>query len=116
MGEQWFREAARWRSRSLVARDGQTIGTIAAVFPGRSGQTAWVLVHTGFFGIRATVVPVVGAIVDGEDIRVPYRKSFVSKAPNIEPAPRLTRDQSERLCDYYGAPAADDPPGDCAPT
>jgi uncharacterized protein (TIGR02271 family) len=103
MSEHTALEAEKWRHRTLLDSDGDKIGTVADVyFEATTEQPEWVLVHTGFFGTRQTIVPIVRAQMRGEDVTVPYEKSFVKDAPNIDADQELSPDEELKLSEYYG--------------
>jgi sporulation protein YlmC with PRC-barrel domain len=69
---------------NVIAQDGDKIGSIGQVFlDDTSGQPEWVTVNTGFFGTGESFVPLRGAEVSGNDLRVPYDKAKVKDAPRI---------------------------------
>jgi uncharacterized protein (TIGR02271 family) len=60
------------------------------------------LVHTGLFGTRETIVPISSASTRGDDLVVPYEKSFVKDAPNVGSDEELSDEDEARLAEYYG--------------
>ncbi|WP_241249823.1 PRC-barrel domain-containing protein [Rhodococcus sp. X156] len=83
--------------------DGHKIGAIGQIYLDNStGEPAWVTVRTGLFGTRDSFVPLAEASVDGDDLRVPYPKSMVKDAPNVEADGELTPAEEDQLYRYYG--------------
>jgi uncharacterized protein (TIGR02271 family) len=89
--------------RDVYDRDGNKIGSIGQIYADHSGQPSWASVHTGLFGMKETLVPLHGAGMQGDDVRVAYDKATVKDAPNIdkdtdEP---LQGDEVRRLYEHY---------------
>lgn len=83
--------------------DGEKIGSVGQVYlDNHSGQPAWVTVKTGLFGTKASFVPLAEASVDGRDLRVPYDKETIKKAPNVDADGELTPAEEDELYRYYG--------------
>ncbi len=74
-----FTEAYDFRGRTLVARDGERIGTVDAVHGGD-----WALVRRGLFGGRRAFVPLVGATPKGEAVEVAVAGDAVQAAPPVD--------------------------------
>ena len=92
----------QWIGRKLVGRDGSKIGRIDQVYVDeRSGQPAWMTVHTGLLGTRTSFVPMREATPSGDDLAVPYTKDEVKNAPNIEPHDGLVATDEQQLDAYY---------------
>jgi hypothetical protein len=95
--------AAGWRGHELIDRDGDKIGTIESVYVDRqTDQPEWLTVKTGLFGSRQTFVPIRDATSEGEIVRVPFEKSHVKDAPNIDPEQELSQDEERELYQHYG--------------
>jgi uncharacterized protein (TIGR02271 family) len=67
-----------------------------------TGEPAWALVKTGLFGSASTFVPLSGATRDDDGLRVPYEKSHVKDAPNMEADGQLSEEEEARLYQHYG--------------
>jgi uncharacterized protein (TIGR02271 family) len=92
-----------WYDRTLVDSEGAKIGRIADVyFDNDSQRPEWALVHTGLFGTRETIVPIASVSTRGDDLVVPYKKSFVKEAPNVGSDEELSDADEARLAEYYG--------------
>jgi len=82
--------------------DGEKIGSVGQVYlDNQSGQPAWVTVKTGMFGSKASFVPLAEATVEGADLRVPYDKETIKKAPNVDADGDLTPAEEDELYRYY---------------
>ena len=83
--------------------DGSKIGSVGQIYlDNESGNPEWVTVKTGMFGGSASFVPLSEAEVDGGNLRVPYDKSKVKDAPNIDDDAELSPEEEDRLYEYYG--------------
>jgi uncharacterized protein (TIGR02271 family) len=92
-----------WYDRTIVDTEGAKIGRIADVYFDQDSQRPdWALVHTGLFGTRETIVPITSASMRGDDLVVPYMKSFVKDAPNVESDEELSDADEATLAEYYG--------------
>ncbi|WP_153504388.1 DUF2382 domain-containing protein [Cumulibacter manganitolerans] len=83
-------------------RDGDKIGSVGTLYTDDdSGRPSWVTVNTGLFGTNETFVPLREARVSGDEIHVPYEKSYVKDAPNVAADQHLSLDEERRLYEYY---------------
>lgn len=87
---------------TVYDQDGDKIGGVAQVYlDDHTGQPSWATVKTGFFGTKETFVPLDDASISGEEIRVPYTKSFVKDAPNMDADTHLDEAEEAELYRYY---------------
>jgi hypothetical protein len=95
--------AVGWRGHELVDRDGDKIGPIAEIYlDADTNAPEWATVKTGLFGTRQSFVPIRDATSEGELVRVPFEKSQVKDAPNIDPQQQLSRAEERELYEHYG--------------
>jgi uncharacterized protein (TIGR02271 family) len=97
------------QARELIGRDlttesGEKIGRIGQIFlDDETGRPEWVTVHTGLFGTSESFVPLTDANVGDAGLTVPYDKSRIKDAPNIDvDAGHLSREEEAQLYEYYG--------------
>jgi uncharacterized protein (TIGR02271 family) len=103
---------AEWRGQDLLDNDGQKIGTIDEIYvDSRTEQPEWALVKTGLFGGKGTFVPLSQANPTGDGVQVPYEKSHVKDAPNIEPDGELSQSEERTLYEHYDVDYGDDEAG-----
>src|ERR671916_292319 len=96
-------ELQSWHGRTLIARDGDKIGSIGDVYlDDRTGRPEWLTVKTGLFGMRESFVPTAEARADGDVVRVPYEKSQVKDSPNVDADGALSQEEEARLYRHYG--------------
>jgi len=86
----------------VVGSDGEHIGKIGQVYlDSVSNQISWVTVRTGWFGMSESFVPMDHAIIDADQVTVPYDKLMIRNAPNGEIGLPLTVEQEDELYRYY---------------
>jgi len=90
--------------RDLTTENGEKIGRIGQIFlDDETGRPEWVTVHTGLFGTSESFVPLADASVSDAGCTVPYDKSRIKDAPNIDvDAGHLSREEEGQLYEYYG--------------
>ena len=87
---------------TVVANDGDKIGTVGQVFVDDvTGEPTWVTAKTGLFGTSETFVPLNAATVEGDTVRVPYDKGMVKDAPRVDADQHLSEAEEEELYRYY---------------
>jgi len=87
---------------NVLGSDGEKIGSIGQVYlDDQTGEPSWVTAKTGLFGTSESFVPLQGADVDGDDVRVPYTKQHVKDAPRIESDGNLSPEEEDRLYSHY---------------
>jgi stress response protein YsnF len=92
-----------WRGGTVVDRDGDKIGSVDEIYlDDETQEPEWLAVKTGLFGSNLTFVPLAQAERSGEDIRVPYEKSQVKDAPNVEADGQLSEQEEAELHRHYG--------------
>lgn len=95
-------QAADLMGATAYDQDGDKIGKVGQVFfDDATGRPEWVTVNTGFFGTNENFVPLRDASFEGGDLRLPYEKSRVKDAPQIEAAGHLEPDDEDELYRYY---------------
>ena len=92
-----------WRGQELLDNDGEKIGKIEEIYlDTETNEPEWALVKTGLFGGKGTFVPLSQASASGDGVRVPFEKSHVKDAPNIDPDGELSHSEERRLYEHYG--------------
>ncbi|KNC17238.1 photosystem reaction center subunit H [Arthrobacter sp. RIT-PI-e] len=87
---------------NVLGTDGEKIGSIGQVYlDDQTGEPSWVTAKTGLFGTSESFVPLQGADVEGDDVRVPYTKQHVKDAPRIESDGNLSPEEEDRLYSHY---------------
>lgn len=92
---------------TVVDKDGDKVGKVGQIYlDDQTDQPSFATVNTGLFGTKETFVPLTGAQVEGDTIRVPYEKSFIKDAPNMDADGHLGEREQDELFRYYGAGGA----------
>lgn len=95
-------QVTRLHGGAVYDQDGDKIGSVGQVYlDDETGRPAWATVSTGWFGTKETFVPLDRADLRGDDIHVPYTKSHVKDAPNIEADGHISPDEEAELYRYY---------------
>lgn len=96
-------QAQSWIGRRACDANGDKIGSIETVYlDDATGEPEWFAVNTGLFGTHVSFVPVEGAEVTGDELRLPYDKAFVKDAPRVDADGHLDEGEEEVLYRYYG--------------
>ncbi len=81
---------------------GDKIGKVGQVYvDDQTGEPDWVTVNTGLFGMSESFVPLQGASVEGDGLRVAYAKDQVKDAPRVDTDGHLDVADEERLYAHY---------------
>src|SRR5215217_9636778 len=76
----------RLQKADVIGRDGTKLGTVSAVYyDNNTDHPAWVAVRTGLFGTHVSVVPLVAAELQGEELYVPFDKQQLKSEPHHDP-------------------------------
>ncbi|KUP98072.1 YsnF/AvaK domain-containing protein [Thermobifida cellulosilytica] len=87
----------------LIDQDGHSVGRIGQVYrDDQTHQPTWVTVQTGMFGSQESFVPLAGAEITDEDLRVPFSKSLIKDSPRFEAGGHLSPEQEAQLYRHYG--------------
>lgn len=98
-----YDEIRQWQDRDLYDRNSEKIGTIDDVYLDTdTRRPEWVLVNTGFLGLKSNFVPATEIEQRDGRLVVPYDKSMVKDAPNVDADAELSDEEEIRLYDYYG--------------
>ncbi|MEU5994883.1 PRC and DUF2382 domain-containing protein [Spirillospora sp. NPDC047418] len=88
---------------SVSDTNGTKVGTIKQVYLNDdSGSPEWVTVHTGWFGMRESFVPLSGSRKNKDMLQVPYDKETIKGAPNVDADEHLSHAQIVDLYRHYG--------------
>lgn len=88
---------------TAIDREGHKIGSIAMIYlDDTTKEPAWASVHTGWFGTTESLVPLDGAIFDGDLLKVAFAKEQVKQAPVIVVDTHLSIDDERELYRHYG--------------
>lgn len=92
-----------WAGTEVVDRDGEKIGKLEDVhFETVSGEARFGCVKTGFLGRSLKLVPLAGATLSREHVRVAYTREQVKDAPSAEAGAALEPAAETELARHYG--------------
>lgn len=95
-------------ARELIGSDlhasDDKVGRIGQIYlDDQTGKPEWATVNTGFFGTSESFVPLTDAHRGDGGLAVPYTKSQIKDAPNVDPdSGHLSEDQEAELYRHYG--------------
>ena len=85
------------REREVIDVDGESLGHAEDLYADqRTGEAVFLLVRGGRFGTKLHFVPVEGAEIEGEKIRVAFSGDKVNNAPNISADESLSPSEEEQ--------------------
>lgn len=88
---------------NVIDSTGDKVGSVGQVYVTNEGQEpSWVTVNTGLFGTKETFIPLSEAQFADGDLRVPYEKSFIKDAPNVDEDGEISQEEEAELYRYYG--------------
>jgi hypothetical protein len=95
-----------WRGEKVIDPDGSKIGDLEAVYVDvATDQPAFATVRVGFVSRhRLVFVPLDGATVRPDAVRVRYDKKLVSDAPSIDTDGELAATDEPGVFAYYNLP------------
>lgn len=96
---------------SVVGQGGDKLGKVSQVYlDDETGKPEWATIAPGgLFGGRESFVPLRESTLSGSEITVPYDKSTVKDAPDVNPDAEghISKDQEAKLYEYYGMKYSD---------
>src|SRR3954447_8106310 len=97
----------------VLDADGAKVGTVTEVFlDDDTDRPSWVSVRTGWFGTNESLVPLRGAEIAADHIRVSYDKATIKAAPRSDDGEPLSRDDEGTLYRHYDAAGRSEVPGE----
>jgi uncharacterized protein (TIGR02271 family) len=99
-------QIADLNGRDVYGSDGEKIGRVGEVYlDDDTGRPEWVTINTGLLGTKTNFAPLANAEVTDNGLTVPFDKTTVKDAPNVDPDNgHLSRDEERGLYEYYGLP------------
>jgi len=97
-----FEDFSAWTGRDVLAPDGDRLGAVELIFLDEAtDRPEWVLVRLDDAD-TASFVPLAGASVEEQAIRVEQDRERIAAAPRLEVEDTLTVTQCRRLYEHYG--------------
>jgi uncharacterized protein (TIGR02271 family) len=92
-----------FRGQDLVDRDGSKLGSIEEIYlDAETNEPEWALINTGLFGNKRTFVPIRDASEADGSLQVPFEKSTVKDAPQVDANGQLSQREESELYRHYG--------------
>lgn len=87
---------------NIVSVEGVRVGRIDHIFIDQAGgQPLWVSIGEGQSGLAGSLVPLIGAHVEGNDLVVAFSKDIIKDSPQIDAHDQLVLKQENELVKYY---------------
>jgi uncharacterized protein (TIGR02271 family) len=87
----------------VVDPDGEKVGTVKQVYVDQQdGHPLFPSVSTGLFGSSESFVPLEGAELTGDELRVAHDKGRIKDAPRVEADAELSDEEQDRIFEHYG--------------
>ncbi|KUL31930.1 MULTISPECIES: PRC-barrel domain-containing protein [Actinoplanes] len=95
-----------WRGHKVIDPSGDKIGELEAVYVDTaSDEPSFITVRVGFIGRhRLVFVPLAGATVKPDALRVQFPKKLAGEAPSIDVDGELTAVDEPTVFAHYGLP------------
>lgn len=91
-----------WRELEVIDSDGERLGHLADIYRDETtGDAAFLLIRGGRFGNKLHFVPIEGATLEGDIVRVNFAADEVNSAPNISADESLSHGEEQRLYRHY---------------
>ncbi len=92
-----------WYGQDVVDNDGEKVGKLEEVFTDiKSKEPTIGSVKTGLFGRKLTLVPLEGATLTRDHLRLPYTKDQIKGAPQADGGGQLNGESERDIFNYYG--------------
>lgn len=105
-GDMHVERVDEWIGQEVVDRDGEKVGKLEEVFFDLDTQTPTVgAVKSGLLGRKVHLVPLAGASLGREHVRIDFPAEAVKDAPAPGENGELTRADEEALFGHYGVSA-----------
>lgn len=93
----------RLTGMDVIGPNSEKIGSVDTPYvDDRTNQPSFVSVDTGLFGLKSSFVPLQGARIDGDALRVAYDEDRVKDAPRISEDEHLSPEEESQLYRHYG--------------
>jgi hypothetical protein len=94
---------SEWRGQDVLDPEDHRVGRLEEIYYDRHANSpGFACVKTGLFGRRLSFVPLTGASMSRDHIRVAYPADEIKRAPNVEPDGQLTAEEEAALFAHYG--------------
>src|SRR3954451_9553632 len=92
-----------WRGQSVVDPDGEKVGSLEELFyDAETDLPTFIAVKSGLISKHLTLVPLAGATVGRDYVRVAHTKALIKNAPNHDTDVELTTEDETNAYSHYG--------------
>ncbi len=92
----------QWQGHDVIDSSGDKLGKIDDIYLDQeTDKPEWALVSVGG---SASLVPLAGAVAEGDQIRVAFDTAKVKGAPDVLADDELSQEEEKQLYAYYGLP------------
>ncbi|MGI8801709.1 MAG: PRC-barrel domain containing protein [Solirubrobacteraceae bacterium] len=83
---------SQWRGQDVLDPEDNRVGRLEEIYHDRQSPASpgFACVKTGLFGRRLSFVPLAGASMARDHVRVAYPASQIKRAPSVDPDGQLT--------------------------
>jgi uncharacterized protein YrrD len=93
----------KWQGDDVIDQAGEKLGKLEEVYyDAETDLPGFAAVKSGVLGKRVTLVPLAGASVGHDFVRVKATKEQVKKAPSFDPGAELSADDEASSYGYFG--------------
>lgn len=90
----------------VLSQDGEQIGKVEGIFVDlETREPEWLGIGAGLLRTKRMLVPLAGADIQDDVVRVPYDKETVKSSPNVDDD-QIPQDVEAKLYSHYGVPAS----------
>lgn len=94
---------ADWRGKDVVDETGEKVGKFEQLFyDGVTDVPAFIAIKSGMLSKHVTLVPLSGAMVSPDTLRVALSKQRVKDAPSFDPEAELSTEDEASAYAYFG--------------
>ena len=103
-------QISEWRGQDVLDPRDNKVGRLEEIYHDKHASTpGFACVKTGLLGRRLSFVPLTGASMARDHVRVAYMADQIKRAPSAEPDGMLTAQEESALFDHYGLQGPIDP-------
>ena len=103
-------QISEWRGQDVLDPRDNKVGRLEEIYHDKHASTpGFACVKTGLLGRRLSFVPLAGASMARDHVRVAYMADQIKRAPSAEPDGMLTAQEESALFDHYGLQGPIDP-------
>lgn len=91
-----------WNGKTVLDTEGNKVGSVGEIYvDDRTNQPAWMTVQSGLFGTKQNFVPLAGAQLEEDAVRVGFPKEIITSAPKVDVDEALSDEEERELYGHY---------------